>query len=57
MVWGDKFGDDKIFIKCADENWVYFTEIATPFGKLKAADFEKKVLKKKSAKGTEYVFK
>ena len=57
MVWGDKFGDDKIFIKCADENWVYFTEIATPFGKLKAADFEKKDLKKQSAKGTEYVFK
>ena len=57
MVWGEKFGSEKIYVKCADDTWVYFSEIATPFGKLKSADFVRKVLKKKSAKGTEYLFK
>ena len=53
MIWGPDT-PDQVFIKCRDNTFVKFNEIYLPFGRMPVNDFLRKVLKKKSSKGTNF---
>ena len=36
LAWDLKEDKGRIFVRCADLNWVYFSEISLPFGKMSA---------------------
>jgi hypothetical protein len=46
LVWDMKIEKDKVFVKCANNTWVFFKEISLPFGKMAVPTFVQKVLRK-----------
>ena len=51
LVWHSDYDPERVFVKCKDQTWVYFTEATLPgIGKVNIPKLITKVLKKKQAK-------
>ena len=51
IVWNANIDKDKIYVKCKDNTWIYFTEIVLPgLGRLNATQLITKVFKTQISK-------
>lgn len=55
IVWNTDLDANKVFVKCVENSWVYFTEATLPgLGKLTVPKLIAKLLKKKKAKSASH---
>ena len=51
LVWHSDYDPERVFVKCKDQTWVYFTSATLPgIGKVNISELVRKVLKKKQAR-------
>ena len=51
LIWHLDFDSERVFVKCKDQTWIYFTEATLPgLSKMNTPKLITKVLKKKQAR-------